>query len=671
MKNPLVFVMMVLSLIISFNLFTTAQTVYYVGNGGSWNNWDIYSFNIQDSVETRLTFNSAIDNHPVINHVDTNQIAFSSNRDGEEFDIYIADVSDIDGTATRLTFNDNWPDRHPHWHPNGHQIIYSSKDRPVIITKTIASECSQPIITHEIRYYEGLNIIELDSPMTIVPLDINTAWNQSANPGIWIPDDSVYIGHPSFNHQGDKIVFTAAIDGEGKNWEIYTVGYNQITKTLNPGSLNRITNGPNNTGTSNAIKLTGGGTFSYDDNFILFNSTRTSGGNSQLFTVPANGSDISVDNAIRLTWTHGNDYVPEVIGDGRIIITSDLGYPLICPCDTLPGATKDLDVVLLDSTGKRIILGTETDQQTLLIADEVSWFCGEKPNLSKCTFLPRIMSTESLWLQRYANDLIPSDLLEGYDLIYADSAKNFYDDAWWNLNSYLYAVDTTYLNSIRNNTDELWTDFPGFNNDSLLGIWLDSTKFKRNDKWVVPAIMYESGLGEGCGFKGCHIELRLDISHDTTFSNNNGAIDLELMSVYWPLYPPHSFAWSTGDTTEDISGLGFGKYTVTITDSMGCQDSITITIFLIAIDELDKQNMLIYPNPTSGEFLCSFNVTLSEEVNLVVTNMLGENVYEQILPFVSYGQQVKIDLSDLADGSYLITLRNDQINFVQKLIIQK
>ena len=40
----------------------------------------------------------------------------------------------------------------------------------------------------------------------------------------------------------------------------------------------------------------------------------------------------------------------------------------------------------------------------------------------------------------------------------------------------------------------------------------------------------------------------------------------------------YTFAWSTGDTTEDVSGLASGSYTVTATDCDGCSSSATYTL---------------------------------------------------------------------------------------------
>jgi len=500
MKHFYKFLVIFVIAIVSINISTEAQVVYYVGNGGVWENWDIYSFDIGSDTETRLTTNSAIDNHPSISHFDPNEIAFSSTRDGGEFDIYIADVDDIDNTAVRLTFNNDYPDRHPHWHPNGDLIVYTSKDRPVTTTHILATECSEPIITFETRYYEGLNLIDITNPGTVIPLDINTAWDITNDPNIWIEGDSIYVGHPSFNHQGNLMVFTAAIDGQGKNWEVYIAGFDPINIGLIPNSLVRVTHGPDDGG--NPIKMSGGASFSHDDTEIIFNSTRITGGNSQIFSVPVSGNNLVLQESYRRTWHHGNDYVPEPLENGDIVISSDLGPQTICECDAEPGATDDLDVVLLDKDdyGSRTILGEESSQETLLLADEVSWFCGLKPNLTQCTFQPRIFSVESLWLEFHPFELLPPDLLAGYGEAYGNNAMFMYELGWMNMSDFLLDVNPGLLDQLYTDMTLLWNGFPGWNDPGLLENWLDATAQTRRIKYVVPSIMTGIGLGDSCTF---------------------------------------------------------------------------------------------------------------------------------------------------------------------------
>ncbi|MCD6065526.1 MAG: hypothetical protein K0S33_352 [Bacteroidetes bacterium] len=74
--------------------------------------------------------------------------------------------------------------------------------------------------------------------------------------------------------------------------------------------------------------------------------------------------------------------------------------------------------------------------------------------------------------------------------------------------------------------------------------------------------------------------------------NNNGSINMTVTNGN----PPYSYAWSTGSTTQDLTGLATGSYTLTVTDNLGC--NITVVKHI-------GQNTPVFTNVTTNPTNCS------------------------------------------------------------------
>lgn len=80
----------------------------------------------------------------------------------------------------------------------------------------------------------------------------------------------------------------------------------------------------------------------------------------------------------------------------------------------------------------------------------------------------------------------------------------------------------------------------------------------------------------------------------------------------------------------------------------------------------------IFPNPSTGVFhLRVITVDNLGLLNLSVTTLKGATVYQT--QFYASGKelQTSLNLSDLSNGHYLVTLSNKQIILTEKLILQK
>ncbi len=221
--------------------------------------------------------------------------------------------------------------------------------------------------------------------------------------------------------------------------------------------------------------------------------------------MPAGSTDVPVTSATQLTSHAGNDYVPEPISNGVFVVVSDLGTNTICGPPNVPGPTADLDLVLVDSVGVTRLNLTDNDaaDEMLLIGDEVSWFCGLKPNLSACTYQPRIMRGEALWLEATAwmklmgyipDTPLPPDLLQRFN--YTHEAHRLYTLGWLNMQNYMMEHAPFVWSSVQGCVQALQgSGFPGLNNEPQLLNWLQMTAPLRNSKFVVPTVMYDRGVG--------------------------------------------------------------------------------------------------------------------------------------------------------------------------------
>jgi gliding motility-associated-like protein len=65
------------------------------------------------------------------------------------------------------------------------------------------------------------------------------------------------------------------------------------------------------------------------------------------------------------------------------------------------------------------------------------------------------------------------------------------------------------------------------------------------------------------------------LTTDATCGQTNGNIYMDISGFY----PPYSVIWSNGSTDEDLFNISIGNYTVTVTDSIGCQAAGVADIF--------------------------------------------------------------------------------------------
>lgn len=121
--------------------------------------------------------------------------------------------------------------------------------------------------------------------------------------------------------------------------------------------------------------------------------------------------------------------------------------------------------------------------------------------------------------------------------------------------------------------------------------------------------------------------------------------------------PPYTFNWGidtivTTNTTSTITGLAPGDYSVTITDSDGCEkDAGPVTVGagpsgIQSFDDLTKR-VLVYPNPVVNELyiITSFD----EQVIFIIYDIVGK----QIKSVVIESKTTRVNTTELTEGMYI------------------
>jgi hypothetical protein len=81
----------------------------------------------------------------------------------------------------------------------------------------------------------------------------------------------------------------------------------------------------------------------------------------------------------------------------------------------------------------------------------------------------------------------------------------------------------------------------------------------------------------------------------------------------------------------------------------------------------DLNNMTVYPNPsTSGDLNVLFEKPLEGQLNIEITNLLGQEIYTETLDFS--GLAHKLDISKLAKGIFQMTVRINGMEHTARIV---
>jgi len=137
------------------------------------------------------------------------------------------------------------------------------------------------------------------------------------------------------------------------------------------------------------------------------------------------------------------------------------------------------------------------------------------------------------------------------------------------------------------------------------------------------------------------------VTNATSSTNTNGGISLSVTGGA----NSYSYSWSNGATTENLTNVAPGTYTITVTDNNGCISTMSFTVsYVTGIPAVsaNADNVMLYPNPSDGE-------TTVDAQNNVITSLKVIDILGQVM-LQSEPQQSKAVIKGelLAPGVYFV-----------------
>lgn len=102
----------------------------------------------------------------------------------------------------------------------------------------------------------------------------------------------------------------------------------------------------------------------------------------------------------------------------------------------------------------------------------------------------------------------------------------------------------------------------------------------------------------------------------------------------------YQYQWSTGATTQNVSGLGTGFYTLTVTDNVGCSETFSFEIGVVnTIFEHNLSSLQLFPTPNNGQFYLDFKGFENGNYTIEIYNTVGQMIYHENQEITDDGQK--------------------------------
>ena len=112
-------------------------------------------------------------------------------------------------------------------------------------------------------------------------------------------------------------------------------------------------------------------------------------------------------------------------------------------------------------------------------------------------------------------------------------------------------------------------------------------------------------------------------------------------------------------------------FTSTINSELGDIDLQSIVFNPTSIEELNINELIVYPNPSSDVFNIVFNCNTKQDIDLRIYSIIGKEMFHETLTEFSGGYNRTIDMTSYSNAIYILQLSTKYGISTKKLILEK
>lgn len=126
-----------------------------------------------------------------------------------------------------------------------------------------------------------------------------------------------------------------------------------------------------------------------------------------------------------------------------------------------------------------------------------------------------------------------------------------------------------------------------------------------------------------------------------------------------------------GATSQAYTAATAGTYRVIVTNSNGCSKLSTGTLITVncrdGIEEINKTNLDVFPNPASGMVTLKFISSEDQNSKLILTDITGKELIQEQIAISEGENAITVDIGHLVKGVYLVKLQTSNSEVVNRI----